>query len=48
MKVSLWKAADMTPLGSFQTGPTTGPYGACSDGVSSWIAFYDNGQLARF
>jgi DNA-binding beta-propeller fold protein YncE len=37
--VSLFKAADLTPLGS-APAPTAGfhPYGACSDGVSFWIS----------
>jgi S-layer family protein len=35
--VSLWKAADLTPLGSFPTGTGTYPVGACSDGLNFWI-----------
>jgi len=46
--VSLWKAADLTPLGSVSTGNGTGPYGACSDGVSFWITLSVSNQLARF
>jgi len=46
--VSLWKAADLTPLGSFSTGSGSAPSGACSDGVSFWIALSATGQLARF
>jgi hypothetical protein len=46
--VSLWKAADLTPIGSFPTGAGTGPYGACSDGVNFWITLNTTGQLARF
>ena len=47
--VSLWKAADLTPLGSFSTGAGTAPWGACSDGVNFWIAFNSSqGQIARF
>jgi len=46
--VSLWKAADLTPLGSFSTGPSTGPNGACSDGLNFWITLPGTGQLARF
>jgi hypothetical protein len=44
--VSLWKAADLTPLGSFPTGNFTTPVGACSDGLNFWITL--NGNLARF
>jgi hypothetical protein len=46
--VSLWKAADLTPLGFFPTGPGTGPNGACSDGVNFWITLRNTGQVARF
>jgi hypothetical protein len=46
--VSLWKAADLTPLGSFATGTGTGPAGACSDGINFWIVLHDSGKLARF
>jgi hypothetical protein len=46
--VSLWKAADLTPLGSVSTGPDTGPYGACSDGSQFWITLIGTGKLARF
>jgi hypothetical protein len=45
--VSLWKAADLTPLGSF-AGPATYPYGACSDGINFWITLQGSSQLARF
>jgi hypothetical protein len=44
--VSLWKAADLTPLGSFPTG--TNPYGACSDGLNFWITLRNTDKLARF
>ena len=46
--VSLWKAADLTPLGSFPTGTGTSPFGACSDGVNFWITLQTAGRLARF
>jgi hypothetical protein len=46
--VSLWKAADLTPLGSFSTGAATRPIGACSDGLNFWITLYDTDKLARF
>ncbi len=46
--ISLWKAADLTPLGTFGTGPGTRPYGACSDGVNFWIALSTASQIARF
>jgi hypothetical protein len=46
--VSLWKAADLTPLGSFSTGPFTTPVGACSDGLNFWITLFHANKLARF
>jgi hypothetical protein len=46
--VSLWKAADLTPLGSFSLGAATNPFGACSDGLSFWIALNGQRQIARF
>jgi hypothetical protein len=47
-RVSLWKATDLTPLGSVATGTNTHPVGACSDGTNFWIALYGFGQLLRF
>ena len=44
--VSLWKAADLTPLGSFPMG--TLPIAACSDGINFWITLQNTGKLARF
>jgi len=50
--VSLWRAADLTPLGSFDTGDSSQPFGACSDGTNFWIALsgvgIGPGRLARF
>jgi YVTN family beta-propeller protein len=46
--VSLWKAADLTSLGSFSTGAFSSPYGACSDGVSFWLALSGTSTIARF
>jgi hypothetical protein len=46
--VSLWKATDLSPLGSVSTGPDTRPLGACSDGLNFWIALGITGKLARF
>jgi hypothetical protein len=45
--VSLWKAADLTPLGSFPTGAASQPRGVCSDGLHFWIAA-DSAGLIRF
>ncbi len=46
--VHLWKAADLTAIGSFSTGHGTNPYGAASDGVNFWIALNGVAKLARF
>jgi hypothetical protein len=46
--VSLWKAADLTPLGFFPTGSNTFPSGACSDGLNFWITLNAQDKLARF
>jgi hypothetical protein len=47
-RVSLWKAGDLTPIGNFPTGASTGPFGACSDGVNFWIALFNVNKLAQF
>jgi hypothetical protein len=44
---SLWKAADLTPLGFVPTGDSTRPVGACSDGLNFWIVLRQTGKLAR-
>src|SRR5262249_37840359 len=46
--VSLWKAADLSPLGFLSTDVGTFPEGACSDGRNFWITFNGTAQLARF
>jgi hypothetical protein len=46
--VSLWKAADLTPLGSLSTGPDTRPNWACTDGVNFWITLGVGARLLRF
>jgi hypothetical protein len=49
--VSLWKAADLTPLGTVSTGTGTNPFGVCSDGLNFWITLNPSGsadKLARF
>jgi hypothetical protein len=46
--VSLWKAADLTSLGTFATGAGTVPVGACSDGLNFWITLNNTDKLARF
>jgi hypothetical protein len=47
--VSLWKAADLTAIGTFPVGAAlTEPFGACSDGVNFWVTLVNSGQLVRF
>jgi hypothetical protein len=46
--VSLWKASDFTPIGSFGMGANSSPEGACSDGLNFWIALLGTDKLARF
>jgi hypothetical protein len=46
--VSLWKAADLSAIGSLSTGAGSTPFGACSDGISFWIALSDKQTVARF
>jgi hypothetical protein len=43
--VSLWRAADLTPIGSFPL-VSSSPSFACSDGVNFWISC--SGKIARF
>jgi hypothetical protein len=45
--VSLWKASDLTPLGSVSTGAGSFPRGVCSDGLNFWITL-ENNMLGRF
>ena len=45
--VSLWRAADLSPLGSFATGASTNPIGACSDGLYFWITLQGVNQLGK-
>ena len=49
--VSLWKASDLTPMGSYPTGASTSPFGVCSDGTNFWITVdvaSASGRLLRF
>jgi S-layer family protein len=45
--VSLWKAADLTPLGSIDAGANAAPAGACSDGINFWVTLQGTNKLAR-
>jgi hypothetical protein len=46
--VSLFRAADLAPLGAFSTGASSLPEGVASDGTNFWIALDGTGKLARF
>jgi hypothetical protein len=46
--LSLFKAADLTPLGNIALTGTPQPAGACSDGINFWVAFSNGARLARF
>ena len=46
--ISLWKAANLTPLGFLDPGAGTQPYGTCSDGLHFWVALNNVGSLIRF
>lgn len=46
--VSLWRASDLTPLGSVSMGAGAGPHGVCSDGVNFRITLGFTNKLARF
>jgi len=46
--LSIWKAADLTRIGTFSTGAGAAPFGACSDGINFWITLAGQNQLARF
>jgi hypothetical protein len=47
--VSLWKAADLTPLSFFAVTTTlSGVNRVCSDGVNFWITLQNEDTLARF
>src|SRR5581483_4192551 len=46
---SLWRASDLTPLGSVQVSAAgSAPRGVCSDGLNFWIVLNGAGKLARF
>jgi hypothetical protein len=47
-RVSLWKAADLTPLGFLHTGDDTNPTEVCSDGLNFRITLEAKAKLARF
>jgi hypothetical protein len=44
--VSLWRASDLSPLGSFSGAPS--PRGACSDGLNFWVTLGTDNSVVRF
>jgi hypothetical protein len=46
--VSLFKAADLTPLGNLSTDPDTKPLAACSDGLNFFITRSGHFDIVRF
>ena len=46
--VSLFKAADLSPIGNFFTGSPTTPTGAASDGQNFWVTLQSASKLAKF
>jgi hypothetical protein len=46
--ISLWRATDLAPLGSFNAGAGSQPFGVSSDGVNFWVTFTTSNKLARF
>ena len=44
--VSLWKAADLTTIGTVPMAGT--PTGVCSDGVNFWVTLLNGAAIARF
>jgi hypothetical protein len=47
--VSLWKATDLSPLGSFTAGAVgAGVASVCSDGLNFWIALHYDVSIVRF
>jgi hypothetical protein len=44
--VSLWRASDLTPIGTLSTGGAA--FGACSDGLNFWITLGGTNKVARF
>jgi hypothetical protein len=47
-RLSLWKAADLTPIGFRITLSGDEPVGACSDGLNFWVVLSDANRVKRF
>jgi len=46
--VSLWRAADLSPIGTASFTIGSEPTGVCSDGLNFWVSLAGVNQLARF
>jgi outer membrane lipoprotein-sorting protein len=46
--VSLWKATDLAPLGSYSVPYSSGVTAACSDGLGFWLTTLNDNNLIRF
>jgi len=47
--LSLFKATDLSIIGTVATTGVFGPFAACSDGVNFWVSFFQNpGKIGRF
>jgi S-layer homology domain len=46
--VSVFRASDLTPIGTYSTGTGSKPEGVASDGINFWIALNGTGQLGRY
>jgi hypothetical protein len=47
-RVSLWRAADLSPLGTISTVAHVDPVSVCSDGLNFWVVFAGSEELGRF
>ncbi len=46
--VSLWNAADLSPLGAVPTGNLTTPIAVSRDGLDFWVSLLSTSELVRF
>ena len=47
-QLSVWKAADLSPIGFLTMDSDSGPSGVCSDSLNFWIAFSGLSRIARY
>jgi streptogramin lyase len=46
--ISLFKIADLSPMGNVPTPGMSSPFGVASDGVNFWISDNGSGKIGRF